>query len=106
MRENCKCQRATCGWEWISRIKGGPKSCPGCHSTQWRVKNKACQAKAADKVEMVCSICSDKLKEGQTIFRFQEGKNIKGIFVLESKESQGLYCENCSPPEDILPFAN
>jgi len=100
MREKCKCKR--CQWEWISRIKGGPKTCPGCKSPSWRTAN---TLKVEEKVKMVCSICNDKLEEGQTIYRLQEGKNINGVFVPEGVESQGLYCEDCAPEEDVLPFA-
>ena len=100
MRQKCKCKR--CGWTWVSRITGGPKACPGCKSTAWRTIS---GLGSEVKVNMVCSICNDKFEEGQTIFRFQEGKNINGIFVPEGVESQGLYCEKCAPEEDILPFA-
>lgn len=106
MRENCGCKR--CGYTWVSRIKDGPKSCPGCKSMGWRTKSKGhgnWVPTAEKEIKMTCSICNDKLEEGQTIFRFQEGKNINGVFVLESKEMQGVYCENCAPEEDVLPFA-
>ena len=99
MRVNCECKR--CGWKWVSRIEGGPKICPGCKSPAWRTVS----GLGKPKVKMVCSICNSSLKEGQTIFRFQEGKNIGGVFIPEGGEAQGLYCEKCAPPEDVLPFA-
>ena len=106
MKTNWECKR--CHWKWKSGIRGGPKACPGCKSTGWRSESKGrgnWVPEAADKIKMVCSICNEELKEGQDIYRFQGGKNIGGIFVLESKEMQGVYCEDCSPEEDVLPFA-
>lgn len=106
MRENCKCKR--CNWEWVSRIKGGPKSCPGCKSNGWRTESQGrgnWVPEDSPEIKMACSICNDKLEEGQTIYRFQEGKNVGGVFVPEGVKSQGVYCENCAPEEDVLPFA-
>lgn len=102
MREKCKCKRATCGWEWVSRIKGGPKCCPGCKSPTWRTVS---SAQEKSKVKMACAICKKGFQEGQAIYRFQEGRNTNGVFVPEGVENQGLYCEKCSPSEDVLPFA-
>lgn len=104
MKYKFKCKR--CPWEWNSNIKGGPKQCPGCKSNSWRTPSQGHgNWIPGNKIKMVCSICNEDLKEGQDIYRFQGGKNIGGVFVLESKESQGIYCEDCSPEEDVLPFA-
>lgn len=99
MRLKCKCKR--CPWEWDSGLPNGPKSCPGCHSTAWRTASNIKKLK----VKMVCAICDKKLKEGETAYKFQEGSNINGIFILESEKTQALYCENCCPDEKVLPFA-
>ena len=98
MRVPCKCKR--CTWKWTSRIEGGPKTCPGCHSPNWRTQSN----NGNTKVKMACSICKKRFRQGQTVFRFQEGIIDNGAFRPAGKESQGLYCENCAPAEDILPF--
>ena len=106
MRENCKCKR--CGWAWVSRIKDGPKSCPGCKSNNWRTESKGrgnWVPGESEKVKMECSKCRKGFEEGQEIFRFQEGKNINGVFVPEGEEAQGLYCADCAPDDDIAPYA-
>lgn len=107
MRVNCECKR--CGWKWISRITGGPKTCPGCKSTGWRTESKGrgnWVPEVEDKIKMECSICKQPFNDGQAVYRFQEMRYKDGTLLLKSREVQGVYCENCSPPEDVLPFAD
>ena len=101
----CKCLR--CGHKWTTKGGKKPKSCPGCKSYTWDRKKKIQEAAPAveSAIEMKCAVCSKAFKAGETIYRAQEGKNIKGVFFLEDQEKQGLYCENCMVPEDVLPFA-
>ena len=54
---------------------------------------------------MVCSKCGKALEEGESVYRAQEGKNIKGAFVFDDPKQQGLYCQSCMVSEDVLPFA-
>ena len=101
----CKCLRPTCGHKWTTKGGKKPKSCPGCKSYAWDKKKKVQVEVVESAIEMKCAVCSKAFKAGETIYRAQEGKNIKGAFVLEDPEKQGLYCENCMVPEDVLPFA-
>ena len=104
----CKCLR--CGHKWTSKGNlplGRPLCCPGCKSYSWNRKKKIQEVAPAieSAIEMKCVVCRKAFKARETIYRAQEGKNIKGAFILEDPEKQGLYCENCMVPEDVLPFA-
>ncbi len=87
----CKCMK--CGHKWVSRVEN-PKACPACKRFDWNEENDAGPIK--------CAICGDELQEGP-IYRLQEGKNSGGVFV--STGNSGVYCSDCTPEEDVLPFS-
>ena len=95
-----------CGNKWTSRTQALPKACPGCKSYKWNSPNDGTNRAANDvaKVDMICTKCGKELPEGATIYRLQEGVNKGGVFTFRIKANQGLSCEECAPPEDVLPF--
>ena len=105
MREHCKCKR--CPWEWTSRIKGGPKYCPGCKSPAWRTASQGSGnwvPVAEKKINTECSKCKCDLIGDNPVYLLTEGTIVDGIFQPKN-DSYGVYCEKCVPDEDALPFA-
>jgi predicted Zn-ribbon and HTH transcriptional regulator len=40
-----KCKR--CGYEWVKRVEGAPKTCPKCKSHRWDLERKGAKNEAS-----------------------------------------------------------
>jgi hypothetical protein len=57
-----------------------------------------------DIIKMSCLICDKDIPEGESVYLAVEGKHVNGAFSLADKERRGVYCAECIPGEEVLPF--
>ena len=96
----CKCQK--CGYAWNAKGGKTPQSCARCKSYTW---NKKKIRHRGEVISSGCTVCKESFDEGDTVYRVQEGVFKNGLFVTEKPEQQGIYCSNCIPDEEVLPFS-